>query len=257
MSAEPAETVAAEIVDSPMGHEDAKKLDGRIRRLAGASKDHLDQLGALVVDAKAVRIHEALGFKSWTAYLADALQELCSGQGVEMRRELVTYLYDKGMSERAIAAATGASKTTVHRDLESAGSAVHVVHSGPPEADPDAEAPEQSDAEADGTDGGEPVTVGTDDKEYQRKRPKRPKDQGQQEILSKENHAKILAGLVINTGSLSAAATTLNKLIPDDLDASVTPESATTLANRFQRNITTFMRIYRLLKDRAGEEAHP
>jgi len=38
-------------------------------------------------------------------------------KGVE-RRELVAYLNNKGMSERAIAEAVDVSKTTVHRDLE-------------------------------------------------------------------------------------------------------------------------------------------
>lgn len=119
MSAELAETATAAEVVEPLNREDAEKLDRRIRRMAVDTKGKLDTLGALVADAKAGRIHEVLdGYPSWTAYLVDALGELCSGQGNETRRELVAYLYDVGMSERAIAVATGASKTTVHRDLE-------------------------------------------------------------------------------------------------------------------------------------------
>jgi hypothetical protein len=139
VSAELAETAAAAEVVEPMNREDAEKLDGRIRRMAGDTKGKLDTLGALVADAKAGRIHEVLdGYPSWTAYVADALGELCSGQGIQTRRELVAYLYDIGMSERAIAAATGASKTTVHRDLGSAKS--QVVHNGPPDAADESEA---------------------------------------------------------------------------------------------------------------------
>jgi hypothetical protein len=93
VSAELAETVAAEVVE-PMNREDAEKLDGRIRRMAKESKRHLDTLATLVDQAKAGRIHEALEYPSWTAYLADALSELCSGHGIESRRELVAYLYD-------------------------------------------------------------------------------------------------------------------------------------------------------------------
>ena len=138
MSAELTETATAAEVVEPLNREDAEKLDGRIRRMAKESKRHLDTLATLVDQAKAGRIHEALEYPSWTAYLADALSELCSGQGAQTRRALVAYLYDTGMSERAIAAATGASKTTVHRDLGSAES--QVVHNGPPDAADESEA---------------------------------------------------------------------------------------------------------------------
>ena len=126
MSAELAETAAAAEVVEPLNREDAEKLDRRIRRMAGDTKGKLDTLGALVADGKAGCIHEVLdGYPSWTAYLADALSELCSGQGIEVRRELVAYLYDTGMPQRAIAAATGVNQSTVSRDLESAAQVMH------------------------------------------------------------------------------------------------------------------------------------
>ena len=271
MSAELAETVAAEVVE-PMNREDAAKLDGRIRRMAKESKRHLDTLATLVDQAKAGRIHEALEYPSWTAYLADALSELCSGQGIETRRELVAYLYDIGMSERAIAAATGASKTTVHRDLESAES--QVVHNGPPDAGDEPETvttdldeadeanamvstdlPESPHTEVDA--GGQTkakTTIGLDGNSYPRGWKKRPEGQGQQKkprSPRSENHAKGLVKLLEK--SLHPAANALETLIPGDLNEGVTPQIARGLADRFERNIAIFTRVHRQLKERAGE----
>lgn len=67
----------------------------------------------LIARAKAGAIHDALGFDSWTSYLADALAPLCIGISREKWREIVALLVDAGMSIRAIAAATDTPKSTV------------------------------------------------------------------------------------------------------------------------------------------------
>jgi hypothetical protein len=103
---------------TPLTRGDADKLDGQIRRAAARTGSHLDELAALVAKAKAGRIHTVLDFPSWTAYLANALAPLCSGQGREARREIVRLLADEGMSLRGIAAATGTPKSTVADDLQ-------------------------------------------------------------------------------------------------------------------------------------------
>lgn len=108
-------------LDTPMNREDAEKLDKRIRNLAGATGEHLDNLGALISEAKAGQIHEALEFGSWTAYLADALKPLTTDLSREDRREVVAYLYEAGMSVRTIAAATGTPKSTISDDLHVSG----------------------------------------------------------------------------------------------------------------------------------------
>ena len=132
MSAQVAETATAAEVVEPLNRDDAEKLDRRIRNLAGATKGQLDSLGALVAKARAGRIHEALDYPSWSAYLGDALRELRSGEGSEVRRELVAYLYDAGMPQRAIAVATGVNQSTVSRDLESAALVMHMHHLASP-----------------------------------------------------------------------------------------------------------------------------
>ncbi|MCX2934040.1 helix-turn-helix domain containing protein [Mycobacterium sp. CVI_P3] len=74
----------------------------------------------LVEQAKAGQIHLALGYASWTAYVADACKiEIKIDR--DKRRELVGWLSDEGMSQRAIAATLGVSKNTVTTDLSQIG----------------------------------------------------------------------------------------------------------------------------------------
>jgi transposase-like protein len=112
----------------PLTRDAAEKLDGRIRRLAKQAGDQLVQVGRLLDEAKAGRIHEALGHPSWTAYIADALGGQLQLSG-EARQAMVQLMASEGMSVRAISAATGVSKSTVDRDIS------QVSHDGTVDAD--------------------------------------------------------------------------------------------------------------------------
>jgi hypothetical protein len=97
----------------------AHELDSQIRQLARHAHVVLDALRALVDEAKATNIHDALGYPSWTAYLADALDgQWKSLADHDKRAEAMQFLAEQGMSQRAIAKVTGTSKTTVQRELE-------------------------------------------------------------------------------------------------------------------------------------------
>ncbi|OFJ52560.1 hypothetical protein BEL07_17095 [Mycolicibacterium grossiae] len=109
-------TTEAHDVVVMLGREDAERLDGRIRRLAESARAQLVKVAELVEEAKQGRIHEALGYKSWPAYLMDALGGRLQLPG-EDRLEVVAYLAGEGMSTRAIASVTGVSKSTVANDL--------------------------------------------------------------------------------------------------------------------------------------------
>jgi hypothetical protein len=111
----------------PLDKQEAERLDKRLRLMAQTVRDNLVKVDSLLKEAKEGRVHEVLGFGSWTAYVADALGGQLQLSG-EARQAVVQLMAAEGMSERAIAQATGASKTTVHRDLE------QVVHNGPPES---------------------------------------------------------------------------------------------------------------------------
>lgn len=102
----------------------AKRLDNRIRLMAATVRENLTKIAALVEEAKSGQIHVALGFASWTAYLADAL----GGQlelTTESRRAVVELMAGEGMSQRAIAQAVGVSQKTVDRDLDKATQVSH------------------------------------------------------------------------------------------------------------------------------------
>ena len=126
------DSVSAEIeVIEPLDVAAATRLDKRIRLMAATVRDNLTKTAELVEEAKAGQIHVALGFSSWTAYLADAI----GGQielGTESRRAVVELLAGEGMSNRAIAAAVGVSHPTVAADLAAA---TQVVNHLPPDGD--------------------------------------------------------------------------------------------------------------------------
>lgn len=103
---------------------EAKKLDGQIRRksdAAVAARDKtiglLDELTELLTRAREGQIHKALGLKSWTAYVADAVA-LPQALEREDRKVLVQFLSGQGMSQRAIAGSLNVSQKTVDRDLD-------------------------------------------------------------------------------------------------------------------------------------------
>ena len=106
---------SAEVV-VPLDRLAAEKLDARIRRMAESARGQLVKVAELVEEAKRGRVHEVLGYESWTAYLANALGGQLQLEG-DARHEVVSFLAGEGMSVRAIAAATGVSKSTVDRDL--------------------------------------------------------------------------------------------------------------------------------------------
>lgn len=133
---------------------DAKSLDTKIRLLSNTVRDNLHKIAALVEEAKRGQIHVALGFNSWTAYLADAL----GGQlklDTDARRAVVALMSGHGASQRTIAQAVGTSQKTVNRDLQ-------VSHNDSPEGTGESCA-----------DGKADLSTGLDGKNYSRDRPAR------------------------------------------------------------------------------------
>lgn len=102
---------------------EAKRLDKRIRATGDkAVTSHsktlelFDELMELLTQARDGEIHKALGLKSWTAYIADAVNIQVTVR--EDRKALAQFLSGQGMSQRAIASTLGVSQKTVDRDLE-------------------------------------------------------------------------------------------------------------------------------------------
>lgn len=107
-------TIAADVIE-PLDRGDAERLDKRIRLLVGTITDSMDKLYELVEQAKSGDIHVALGFPSWTAYLADAFTVQVRLER-EQRRELVGYLSGEGVPNTIIADMAGVDEKTVRND---------------------------------------------------------------------------------------------------------------------------------------------
>lgn len=101
-----------------MSAADARRLTERIRHTAISVREGVEKLQALVAEAQAGQAHVALGYPSWTAYLADVMGDEPMRLARDERREVVAWLAGEGMSTRAIAPIVGASVGTVHADRE-------------------------------------------------------------------------------------------------------------------------------------------
>ncbi|MCV7056286.1 helix-turn-helix domain-containing protein [Mycolicibacterium gilvum] len=201
----------------PLDRSGAEKLDGRIRRLAKQAGDQLLQVGRLLDEARAGRAHEALGFPSWTAYVADALGGTLQLSG-EARQAMVQMMAGEGMSVRAIAAATGVSKSTVDRDL------AQVPHddgaSAPESTVPQRDSSDSDRADVDPGPTGEKVTTGLDGKSRRRK-PRAKKEPKQEPVVELKTEPVSTRQIQIPTAyrasikTLSTVACSMRDLVDD------------------------------------------
>lgn len=121
--------MTAEVQQPMLSVDAARRLTERIRLTAHSARESIEKLHVLVAEAKDGNAHLALGYASWTAYLAEVLGEEPLRLARDQRQELVGYLAGEGMSARAIAPIVGVDRKTVDRDI--AGGA-----NVPPEPDP-------------------------------------------------------------------------------------------------------------------------
>lgn len=112
--------MSAEVVPQVMDAAEARRVTERIRYTAMSVRDGMEKLQSLVAMAQEGQAHIALGYKSWTAYLADVLGEEPMRLPRDERRELVAWLAGEGMSTRAIAPVVGAHHDTVASDIRAA-----------------------------------------------------------------------------------------------------------------------------------------
>ena len=172
-----------EIEKQVMSEREARRVTERIRIVAHNYTEAKAKLIELVQQAKDGSAHEALGYPSWTAYLAETLGDEPMRLARDERQEMVKVLSAEGMSTRAIAPIVGASHMTVQNDRDSG------VKNFTPAPKSDAEllagaewSPEAVEDEPRFTDEPgrvQPVTgtiTGMDGKTYTRPQPKEPAD---------------------------------------------------------------------------------
>ena len=197
--------MSAEVVPQVMDEAEARRVTERIRYCAMGVRDGVEKLQALVKQAQEGSAHLALGYASWTAYLADVMgDEPLQLRSRGERREVASWLSGQGMSTRAIASVTGASKNTVTNDLrqvsqigtpapttstaavpgpvaqgstseQAVDGAAEVAAPGPQDGEGRMGASTADGGHADNFGGNRPAVTGLDGKTYQRPTPKAPR----------------------------------------------------------------------------------
>ncbi|PWN00979.1 hypothetical protein DJ010_20370 [Nocardioides silvaticus] len=114
-------------VRPPLTREDAERVTQRIALRLETIADNIDAVVDLIEQARDGEAHQALGYDSWPAYVADRFGDaLAHLRGAE-RLTVALALSATGMSTRAIASVTGVSQPTVVRDLQT-----QVIHDASP-----------------------------------------------------------------------------------------------------------------------------
>lgn len=108
-------------ITNSISEPDARRLTERIRMLVGSVSDQLDKLAGLVAQARETSAHLALGYRSWTEYVAAEFADHPLRLDRDDRRQLVSSLAAEGMSTRAIAPVVGVHHDTVATDLAAVG----------------------------------------------------------------------------------------------------------------------------------------
>jgi hypothetical protein len=99
----------------------------RIKLLLTSITEKANKLQAILQEARTNEDHLALGYASWTAYMAGEYAGLLAELTRANRREVVGSLTSAGMPTRAIAEIVGVDHSTVVRDQK------QVVHPAPPD----------------------------------------------------------------------------------------------------------------------------
>lgn len=98
--------------------DDDRRAVARLR--ADRIRQGLDAFASLredIAEAYAAQDWKPLGYGSWDEYVTEEFAAPRLRLPRNERQQVVAFFREKGMSTRAIAAATGTSKDTVHRDL--------------------------------------------------------------------------------------------------------------------------------------------
>jgi hypothetical protein len=103
---------------STLDEANARRLTLRIKALIGSVSDQMDKLSELITEAQQGGAHLALGYRSWTEYVAAEFTANPLRLDRDDRRQLVAKLSDAGMSTRAIAPVVGVSHMAVANDRE-------------------------------------------------------------------------------------------------------------------------------------------
>lgn len=120
-------TETGEIVET-LTEAEAQRLTNQVRLLLSSMLDQRDKVVGLIREARARHAYTAMGYPSWTAYVADEFADAIPRLSRDEQIALTVELAEMGMSTRAIAPVVGLSRATVARDIHNSG----VSHETPP-----------------------------------------------------------------------------------------------------------------------------
>src|SRR4051794_320685 len=107
-------------LDQPTAHRLTMNIQLRLDTIA----DNIEQVLPMIEQARTGQAHEALGYKSWTAYVQDKFGGRLDRLKRAERQPIVELLADTGMSTRAIATVVGVHHDTVASDIRAAAAPV-------------------------------------------------------------------------------------------------------------------------------------
>lgn len=108
-----------EIIE-PLTDGDARRLTERIRLTLTSMLDQRDKVLSLIREARDRQAYTALGYPSWTAYVADEFADALPRLDRAERTMLAIEFADAGMSNRSIGSVLGVDEGTVRSDLRRA-----------------------------------------------------------------------------------------------------------------------------------------
>jgi hypothetical protein len=113
--------------------QEARRRRDRIKLLLTSMTEQTNKVVAILEEAQTNEDHLALGYASWTAYIAGEYAGLLAELTRANRREVVGSLTSAGMPTRAIAEIVGVDHSTVVRDQK------QVVQGAPPDREDSAD----------------------------------------------------------------------------------------------------------------------
>lgn len=105
-------------LDIAMTETEARQVTSRIKLLVNSIADTWDKVVGLIEQAQTGKAWQALGYPSWTAYVAEEFSGAVAGLARAERVPITAKLAETGMPIRAIASVVGVGKSTITRDLD-------------------------------------------------------------------------------------------------------------------------------------------
>lgn len=125
-------------ITEPFTEAEATRLTNQVRLLLTSMLDQRDKVVGLIREARERRAYTAMGYPSWTAYVADQFADALPRLDRDDRVAMAVDLAEMGMSSRAIAPVLGVTDRQVRTDI-AGGKSFPPVADATPRPNPEAQ----------------------------------------------------------------------------------------------------------------------